>query len=874
MDEQRRKKPGSPARTARRIVQTAVFVLFLLVIIFADPLATRDLMPDLFPRLSPLGGIATTIAFSPQATAWADVLGKYWPALLVLIAALIMGRFFCAWVCPLGATIDATDWLLRHRRKQRAGPADGQTAEVRGQKSEVSVGPSALSGGQSKIQSACGGPKSKIESRRWKYYLLAFLLLGALFGVQMTGWFDPLSLAPRTYAIVLHPYVTQPLGQLFGFLHNVPGVGAAADKAHAGAKTALYFVQQPSFRNHLVFLAIFLGIAAFGLWHRRYWCRNLCPLGGLFALISNGGVFKRYVEAACIQCRRCARECRMGCIDDTGKGTLAGECLLCMDCQAVCPVDAVRFTTAQPAEQCLPVDLSKRGFLTTCASTVAAVPVMKLNFASRSEKGNLSVVRPPGAHKESEFLLKCVRCGECMRVCKTNGLQPCALETGLEGLWTPRLMPRIGHCDFQCNLCGRVCPSQAIRRLPLEDKQQTVIGKARFNHNRCIPWVGFAQLSALEKEWKDVNCAVCEEVCPVPTKAIRFNTYALPDEPGQPTKREIRRPYVREDLCIGCGYCEKVCPVLGQSAVIVEGCKGKVEFPKVSKIAELFPAEIGPWKRKSEPKVHFGAKGLFEYINGGAEPYLTYTFKLAAWADYANSQQPSAICRLDFWEFEKTDDAFGVWTKDAAGEEQKGLGDRARLFENYLWMWRDRYFIRVEPKEGDVKPADALAIAQAALAKISAPPAQPPAILATLPPDGLVPSSIKFFHQKLVMDNIYLADRPIEQNVFGLSEKTDAVVADYEFKPHPPFPLLLIQYPTAPAAQTAFAAFAKLRTEVWKEEASESNGIKLFKDESGKFHALSVRGDLLAAVFRAQTREAAAASVARVSGREAGGATK
>jgi ferredoxin len=37
------------------------------------------------------------------------------------------------------------------------------------------------------------------------------------------------------------------------------------------------------------------------------------------------------------------------------------------------------------------------------------------------------------------------------------------LEAGLAGLYTPRLVSRIGYCEEFCNFCGRVCPTEAIR---------------------------------------------------------------------------------------------------------------------------------------------------------------------------------------------------------------------------------------------------------------------------------------------------------------------------------------------------------------------------------------------------------------------------
>jgi ferredoxin len=142
-----------------------------------------------------------------------------------------------------------------------------------------------------------------------------------------------------------------------------------------------------------------------------------------------------------------------------------------------------------------------------------------------------------------------------MTVCPTSGLQPVALEAGLEGVWTPRLVPRLGYCDYGCTACGEACPSGAIPPLDLDRKRSTVIGMAVVDRNRCWPWA------------YGVPCIVCEEMCPLPEKAIRLEEVVVTDNQGESVV--VQRPYVLEDACIGCGICEYRCPVEGPAAIRV-----------------------------------------------------------------------------------------------------------------------------------------------------------------------------------------------------------------------------------------------------------------------------------------------------------------
>jgi formate hydrogenlyase subunit 6/NADH:ubiquinone oxidoreductase subunit I len=112
-----------------------------------------------------------------------------------------------------------------------------------------------------------------------------------------------------------------------------------------------------------------------------------------------------------------------------------------------------------------------------------------------------------------------------------------------------------GYCEFSCTLCGQVCPTHAIRALPLEVKQKTPIGLAVFQRGRCFPWA------------MDKNCVVCEEHCPTPVKAIFLREETVTRRDG--TKVTLSRPYVDSDLCIGCGNCQNHCPILGDPAIVV-----------------------------------------------------------------------------------------------------------------------------------------------------------------------------------------------------------------------------------------------------------------------------------------------------------------
>ncbi|MFQ5957111.1 MAG: DUF6599 family protein [Candidatus Brocadiales bacterium] len=792
------------AYNLRKCSQALSLAAFLILLIYLDPLTSADFSAnDIFLRLSPLSALGVSIVATELVT-------QYWPALILVAMTLVMGRFFCGWVCPFGTTIDLTDKLFKRSRTN-----------------ESHTGPRIYDG------------------KRLKYYLLAFLLLSLFLSRQLVGWFDPLSLATNTYSILVHPYLVALLAGVFDFLNGFPFVGPLTMPVHGLSDKVLFVEREPFFRNHTAFLIIFLAIISFGIVYRRYWCRNLCPLGAILALVSLGAYLQRRVRRDCEVCGLCQTGCRMGCITEEGRATMAGECILCMDCQEVCPSDAIRFrgsTTPQLQE----VDLSKRGLVTACLAGVAAVPMLGFNFPWRSGKGH-GVIRPPGSTDEEEFLARCIRCGECMKVCKTNGLHPTLVEAGLEAAWTPRLIPRIGHCEHTCTLCSHVCPSGAIKPLELPTKQKTAIGKARIDRSRCIPWVGYAGLPVLKKDWHDVNCGVCEEVCPVPTKAIHFNTYT--DDKG----REIRRPFVREEVCNGCGFCEYACPVVGTAAIVVEGIQPQLPIRLEESVSDeaLLPEVAGEWTMLATAMVYAGENGLYEYIDGAAEPYLSYSYEQVSVVRYGDVEGREVLVEL--WTFVTSDDAFGAYTYDRSGDRYD-LGDEATIFENYMWMWKGRHYLRLEPSGTDVGLDEVSYIAEAILNRLPSDKSVRPALLNYLPYEGLREGQTKFFHSRIIFDNIYISDEVIEENVLGLGEGTDVVVAEYMLDENlPAMRLMMVEYPGAKRAYMAWKGLVELKKS-WKENHLLEGTLQCFEDKSGRYSTVYHKGRFLVATFLAPDR--------------------
>jgi len=508
-------------RRLRRVVQILALALFLYLLLGTTQSGHTFLPHDLFFRLDPLVGVSAMLA------------GREWIAPLALGAAIlllvfVLGNVWCGWLCPMGTLLDWTPFYrLRH--------------------------------GRSEVSSSWGNVK---------YLFLYTILIAAALGSLIPLVLDPITILFRTFAGVVLPVLGSLATAVNSTLYRVEFLQPVAEWSDNLLRGILPLDQSFVLQN-LSILLVIIGVFALNLIQPRFWCRYLCPLGAFLGLAARYPWLRYRVSGAdCVSCGNCAVVCPTGAIKPE-KDYIASyaQCNVCLACTEACPAEAISFSWHRFRFPQIRVPYMLRGGDLLDKSRydpsrrraiglfgLAAVCALLLRYIPDVSKRPRLPIRPPGAI-EGEFLDRCIRCGDCVKVCPTGGLQPTFLSAGLESLWTPELIPRVGYCDYSCNACGGVCPSRAIPELPLEEKRVTPLGTARIDEERCLPWS------------QGTDCVVCWELCPVPGSAIRLRKHGVGGSGGG--RGSVLCPEMIEERCIGCGICENRCPVEGESAIRV-----------------------------------------------------------------------------------------------------------------------------------------------------------------------------------------------------------------------------------------------------------------------------------------------------------------
>ncbi|MBN1472437.1 MAG: 4Fe-4S dicluster domain-containing protein [Syntrophaceae bacterium] len=503
----------------RVVISLIVFVLFLLLF-----LGGENISVFLSSILLPLQFVPALIhtVNNPSVLFISGLI-------FIVVISLIFGRVYCSFLCPLGTLQDIVIALARKT-------------------------------GFRKIH-AFRKPNNWL-----RYSILAttsvFVALGSM---SLLNLLDPYSLIGRIFTSFIQPTFVQIENAGINVLKNFNIYFFHADTA---------YLPVPVFFITLVSLIIILIMSA--RWGRFY-CNTVCPVGTLLGLMARIAVFKFvFNQTNCRECISCESVCKAGCIDHKTATIDQSRCVGCFNCLEACPQANISYMRCRGNIHGGRWSPSRRGFLigtiaATATGLFAFIPGLR-NLLGTAHASENPPITPPGSVGINHFTRACTACHLCVSACPTKVITPSFSEYGISGMLQPRMNYEKSFCDYECNVCGRVCPSGAILPLPLAEKKYTQIGVVELLKDKCIVYVN------------KKNCGACGEVCP--THTIIFIN-----------KENILYPEVDTRYCIGCGACEKSCPTTPKSIV--------VRSNPIHKKADKFAGEEIPVKKDKEKNKDF-----------------------------------------------------------------------------------------------------------------------------------------------------------------------------------------------------------------------------------------------------------------------------
>ena len=420
--------------------------------------------------------------------------------LFIILLTLFSGRVYCSVFCPLGIMQDALSFLQRKlpiKRKRR---------------------------------------KYKKALNYLRYPILGLFIVSLFFfGLLSVNWLDPYSNFGRIAADLYQP--------VFIFANNLLSKILSALGIYSIQPLVMkVFSPVPFFGGLFMFLLILIMV----IYRDRLYCNTICPIGTFLGLISRISFLKiNIAKTSCTQCGNCQVVCKANCIDIKNMRVDDSRCISCYNCIESCNDNSIGYIRAwkKIPDRSADTDPSKRDFIRAgllfLGSGLSLVTQAEDNHEHHG-KGhfrNRGPISPPGSLSIHHLKANCIGCQLCIASCPTKVLQPAFLEYGFTGMNLPRMVNKVGFCNYECTKCSEVCPTGAILPLTREEKETVQIGQVVFRKHLCIV------------ESEGTACGSCSEHCP--TQAVYMVPY----------KNDLTIPEINPAICVGCGACEHACPV-------------------------------------------------------------------------------------------------------------------------------------------------------------------------------------------------------------------------------------------------------------------------------------------------------------------------
>lgn len=214
---------------------------------------------------------------------------------------------------------------------------------------------------------------------------------------------------------------------------------------------------------------------------------------------------------------------------------------------------------------------------------------------------------------------------------------------------------------------------------------------------------------------------------------------------------------------------------------------------------KLIPDRMGLWFKSGQDQVYTN-ESLYDYIDGGAELFLSYGFDRVLSRTYIAEDQPDI--RVDLFDMVLPENAFGVFCH-IREDLNENFGQGSVVYEDAILFWKGRYYISITSEDITAALKENLVKLAESIDKAIGNRSPLPEILNHLPDNGLIESSIIYFKHYIWQNSLYYF---ADENILEIDQSCDAVLARYNIHGHQVV-CLMVEYPGKDVAEKAFNNF-------------------------------------------------------------------
>jgi len=256
--------------------------------------------------------------------------------------------------------------------------------------------------------------------------------------------------------------------------------------------------------------------------------------------------------------------------------------------------------------------------------------------------------------------------------------------------------------------------------------------------------------------------------------------------------------------------------------------------------AHALPEEINNWKKSSEDRI-FNNETLYDYIDGGAELYLSFGFTKVFNRIYSHPDQPEI--HIDIFYMNSSYNAFGVFSL-SSGKIEHNYGNQSETTSGAILFWKDSYYVFISSMNETGESAKTIKMLAEMIDKSIPQKGEMPAVLNYLPEKFLDKESIRYFRHYIWLNSHSFISN---ENILNIDQNTHCVFAKYNGENEKSL-LLLIEYPDSNRAATGKNKFV----DAYKPGLASSS---IIKSEEGRFLGMDMHNNLLMVLFNAESED-------------------